>query len=142
MAQKKRPTQLVELTTARSHKAWQYFMQSKRIKKYCGQLSPETRSVKSLTGRGLRSMISKELFVLTVPDCGMCNTRTIEAFQHECLEMEKMKTLLCEHKKEIMMMNPLGSDKPDDLAPPSPFQLKKQLIVDGVSDQPLQRQVQ
>ena len=121
MAQKKRPARLAELTTVRSHKARQYFMQSKRIKKYCGQLSSEAGSVESLiehTGRGLRSMISKELFVLTVPDCGLCNTRTIEAFQHECLEMEKMKTLLCQHKKEIMMMNPLGSDKPDDLAPP------------------------
>ena len=118
MAQKKRPARLAELTTARSQKACQYFTQSKRIRKYCGQLLSETRSVVSLTGRGLRSMISKELFVLTVPDCGLCNTRTIEAFQHECLEMEKIKTLLCQHKKEIMMMNPLGSDKPDDLAPP------------------------
>ena len=123
MAEKIRPPLITELTVARRSKARNLNRLTRRIEKYCGQATSETLSRASPEGleegvtRGLRSQVTKELFVLEVVDCIECNRRVIEAFQHEVKAFEKKRPLFCHHKRVIGRITALGTEREDDLAP-------------------------
>ena len=114
---------MVQLTLERATQAKLFNHITARIKSYCGQ-SSEVLSVTSIVsktasiGRNLRSKVTKELFILTVPECKECDDRAIEAFPHEHEALLQKVPLQCNHKKEISGITALGIEAPEDFAPP------------------------
>ena len=88
MQLKKRPPHVTQLTGERACKAKVLAMYIKKTKKYCdvpvsdAGSGSSTGSLMENVGKGLRSEVSKKLFMLNVEHCYDCNGRNFKAFPY------------------------------------------------------------
>ena len=122
MPPKQRPPNITTLTGQRKVMCQRLKASAHRVERYCGTAgnapAVQVPPVVLAGDRATRSSSRKELFVLEVPECTVCNGRNVEMFDHEYERVLVQFPTRCDHQKQIANIGALGAVAAEAVVPP------------------------